>query len=148
MFSTGFGDGIYASYWGFDSDGQVVELVSDFELLIGSTYERIELPLPLGRGKFRHALLEQHGVTMHVPLLDPSSATIGGTGHARIEHPDGTVLRAKRSPAHRWYLPSDLQSWSNSDSTVYSWKDWPRLKKIVLAVRTGSEALRPVGDPR
>ena len=104
MFSTGAGDGIYASYWGFDGDGEVVELVTDFELLIGSTYERIELALPLPRGKFRHALLEQHDVKMHVPLLTNSSAIIGGGGHARIEHPDGTILGAKRSPALKWYL--------------------------------------------
>lgn len=122
MFSTGAGDGIHASYWGCDADGQAVELVSDFELLIGPTYERVELPLPLPRGKLRHPLLEQHDVTMHVAVLTRSSATIGGRGRARIEHPDGTVLAAKPRPALRWYLPSDLQNRRKADSTVYSWE--------------------------
>jgi hypothetical protein len=36
-FKTGFGDGRYASYWGFDSRGEVACLVTDFELLGGST---------------------------------------------------------------------------------------------------------------
>lgn len=29
-FSSGWGDGLYASYWGFDREGDVVELVADF----------------------------------------------------------------------------------------------------------------------
>ena len=33
MFSAGKGDGAYGSYWGFDAEGRVVELVTDFNLL-------------------------------------------------------------------------------------------------------------------
>lgn len=145
LFSTGRGDGIYASYWGLDADGRVVELVTDFELLIGSTFERIELPVPLPRGTFRHPLLEKHGITMHVPLLARSSAIIGGKGFARIELPDGTVLGSKRRPALKWYLPSDLQDRSTPAADTYSWKDIPGLSHVVLAVMTGSKPLAPVG---
>ncbi|OAB45290.1 DUF4241 domain-containing protein [Paenibacillus glacialis] len=33
MFSSGYGDGFYASYWGFDADDNVVCLVTDFNVL-------------------------------------------------------------------------------------------------------------------
>lgn len=33
MFSSGYGDGFYASYWGFDVDDNVVCLVTDFKVL-------------------------------------------------------------------------------------------------------------------
>lgn len=33
MFQTGWGDGVYASYWGFDAAGKIVTLVTDFGLV-------------------------------------------------------------------------------------------------------------------
>jgi len=36
-FTTGYGDGIYASYWGFDENDEVVCLVTDFLVLNGTT---------------------------------------------------------------------------------------------------------------
>lgn len=33
MFSTGWGDGSYASYIGYDAEGQIARLVTDFYLL-------------------------------------------------------------------------------------------------------------------
>ncbi|WP_338750797.1 DUF4241 domain-containing protein [Bacillus sp. FJAT-52991] len=33
LFRTGYGDGFYASYWGMDEDGQIVSLVTDFNVL-------------------------------------------------------------------------------------------------------------------
>jgi hypothetical protein len=33
IFSSGFGDGYYASYWGFDAEDKVVALVTDFAIL-------------------------------------------------------------------------------------------------------------------
>lgn len=33
MCSSGWGDGVYASWWGFDEAGNVVELVTDFDVL-------------------------------------------------------------------------------------------------------------------
>lgn len=32
LFSSGYGDGVYPSFWGFDADGEVVCLVTDFLL--------------------------------------------------------------------------------------------------------------------
>ena len=31
-FSSGWGDGFYSSYWGYDDRGKIVSLVSDFAL--------------------------------------------------------------------------------------------------------------------
>jgi len=33
MFNTGLGDGGYASYWGYDADGKILSLVTDFQVL-------------------------------------------------------------------------------------------------------------------
>ncbi|WP_432774035.1 DUF4241 domain-containing protein [Brevibacillus gelatini] len=33
MFSSGWGDGSYASYIGYDADGQIVRLLTDFYLV-------------------------------------------------------------------------------------------------------------------
>lgn len=33
MFSTGYGDGYYTSYWGFDKEDKLVSLVTDFQIL-------------------------------------------------------------------------------------------------------------------
>jgi hypothetical protein len=66
MFSAGEGDSIYSSYWGVDDDGQLVELVTDFDILIRQPSESFEVPLPLAPGPLEHALLAQYGVTAHV----------------------------------------------------------------------------------
>jgi len=36
-FTSGYGDGIYGSYWGFDDNDEVVCLVTDFLVLNGTT---------------------------------------------------------------------------------------------------------------
>jgi hypothetical protein len=33
IFTTGLGDGWYASWWGLDRDGEVTSLVTDFSLI-------------------------------------------------------------------------------------------------------------------
>jgi hypothetical protein len=33
MFASGWGDGVYASYWGYDADGALACLVTDFSIL-------------------------------------------------------------------------------------------------------------------
>lgn len=35
MFASGWGDGYYPAYWGLDSDGNIVELITDFFVLTG-----------------------------------------------------------------------------------------------------------------
>lgn len=37
LFTSGWGDGIYASYWGFDADGGLACLVTDLRVLDGAT---------------------------------------------------------------------------------------------------------------
>ena len=33
MFSSGWGDGFYSTYWGTDSNGEIVELITDFNVI-------------------------------------------------------------------------------------------------------------------
>ncbi|MEM8984710.1 MAG: DUF4241 domain-containing protein [Pseudomonadota bacterium] len=47
MFSSGWGDGFYASYFGFAADGEVAALVTDFDVL----YDPEELELDSAVGK-------------------------------------------------------------------------------------------------
>lgn len=121
MFSSGMGDGFYGSWWGFDADGRLVELVTDFEVLIGAISERFELPLPLPRGRVRHPLLERHHVEMKAPLLSRTTVILGGTGHARVELSDGTPVQMKRKGGSRHY----------------SWEKTPPGARLVVSVMVG-----------
>lgn len=103
MCSSGWGDGFYASWWGFDAAGRIVELVTDFEVLIGATSECFELPLPLPRGRVHHSLLEKHDVTMKAPLFSRTTVIMGGKGSARVELSDGAPVQMTRKGAERHY---------------------------------------------
>jgi hypothetical protein len=93
MFSSGWGDGFYGSWWGFDADGRVVELVTDFEVLMGPDCESFELPLPLSRGRVRHPLLETHDVVLTVPLLARNAVIASGKGGLLVRLSDGTPVQ-------------------------------------------------------
>jgi hypothetical protein len=110
MFSSGWGDGIYTSYWGLDANGDVVELVTDFEVLVPAERDSIELPLPLSRGAVRHTSLDHHGVTMRVPWLSRNTVILGGHGAATVALTDGTPVEMTRKGDERhctWRKPSD-----------------------------------------
>jgi hypothetical protein len=50
-FSSGWGDGLYVSWWGLAEDGAPSCLVTDFDLLVRAIYERVVLPWPPPRGR-------------------------------------------------------------------------------------------------
>ncbi|HEX3760371.1 MAG TPA: DUF4241 domain-containing protein [Kofleriaceae bacterium] len=134
MFSTGWGDGFYASWWGFDAADRPVELVTDFELLVGSISERIELALPLPRGRIHHPLLEQHELTLTAPLLSRTRATLAGSGTARIELSDGSPVEMTR----------------HGDARRYHWKSNPPGVRLIVSVMVGVKPLdvMPAGGER
>ena len=80
MFSSGWGDGFYTSWWGLNAAGEVVELVTDFELLVEPISQYVELPSPLPRGRFDHALLREQEISARVPLLSRRTLILGGKG--------------------------------------------------------------------
>lgn len=127
MFSSGIGDGLYTSWWGHDASGRIVELVTDFEVLIGPLYERFELSLPLARGRVRHPLLVEHGVTMRAPWLSGSTAILGGKSFARVELGDGS--------------PVEVQRKSYGAVRRYSWKPPGAGVRLVVAVMVGIKPL-------
>lgn len=92
MFSSGWGDGVYGSYWGFDASGRLVELVTDFELLLGPTTESVEVALPAARGRIRHPVLSRHAITARVPFSSRSTIILDGEGAARVELSDGSPV--------------------------------------------------------
>jgi hypothetical protein len=60
-FSSGYGDGFYASYWGFDAKGALVALVTDFGLLTEPIEEKLFFPTT---GPFKHATMKSAGVSI------------------------------------------------------------------------------------
>lgn len=129
MFSSGWGDGFYSSYWGFNENNEIIELVTDFEVLIGGVSERFELPLPLSRGKIAHPLLEKNDVTARVPLLSRTTVILGGKGSARVELSDGTPVEMKWKAGGRHY------TWRNAGPAA----------KLIVSVMVGVE---PFGAAR
>jgi hypothetical protein len=125
MFSSGFGDGFYGSYWGSSAEGGLVELVTDFEVLIGSILERFELPLPLARGPLRHPVLERHDVDFRVPWLARRTVILGGKGAARVELTDGSPVTMK-------YVLNERR---------YTWSEPAQGARLRVSVMTGAKPL-------
>ena len=65
-FSSGWGDGSYASYWGFDATGRVVALATDFAVLVEGVHEivRIDRVLDRANGVLEHPLLAAEDLTV------------------------------------------------------------------------------------
>lgn len=103
MCSSGWGDGFYASWWGLSAEGHVVELVTDFEVLLGPVRETFELQLPLASGAVKHPLLVKHGVTLKAPLLSKNTLVAGGEGSVRIKLSDETPVQMTPKRAERRY---------------------------------------------
>lgn len=130
MFSSGWGDGFYTSYWGFDRDDRVVELVTDFEVLVEAVSERFELALPLPRGKVEHPLLAKAGVTLRRPLLSSTTAILGGAGGARVELSGGESVEMK---------------WQGKEQH-YTWKRAAPGSRLVVSVMVGMRAMEAVRE--
>ncbi len=128
MFSSGWGDGFYTSYWGFDGDGTVVELVTDFAVLIEAVHERFEVPLPLPRGKVEHPLLTKAGATLRGPLLSRTTAILGGEGGVRVELSSGEPVEMK---------------WEGKERR-YTWKKAAPGSRLVVSVMVGVKAMEAV----
>ena len=62
-FSSGMGDGLYASYFGLAADDSAVCLVTDFGLLVHVVTAKLELPVPLQkRSELTHPELAAAGI--------------------------------------------------------------------------------------
>lgn len=96
-FSSGFGDGVYASWWGLDLAGSPVALYLDFDLLTELETEDAEFEPPLGRGKLAHPILARHGVGARVPWLAAAKLRVRyqppRSVHARWKLPEGKYVR-------------------------------------------------------
>lgn len=128
MFSSGWGDGFYTSYWGFDGDGDVVEVVTDFQVLIEAVRERFEVPLPLPRGKVEHPLLAKAGATLRRPFWSQTTAILGGDGGVRVELSSGEPVEMK---------------WEGKERR-YTWKKAAPGSRLVVSVMVGVRAMETV----
>jgi hypothetical protein len=62
-FTSGMGDGVYASYFGLAADGSAVCLVTDFGLLVHAVMGKLELPVPVAkRSELTHPDLAAIGI--------------------------------------------------------------------------------------
>jgi hypothetical protein len=107
MMSSGWGDGFYGSYWGRAEDGRVVELVTDFEVLMGPVeVGRVSLSSPVPRGKVPSEDLERHGFTARVPRLGRRVLLLDGKGSVRVIADDNTPVEMEwRSGVRRYSWP-------------------------------------------
>jgi hypothetical protein len=128
MFSSGWGDGFYTSYWGLDAADRVVELVTDFEVLLEPVSERVAIPLPLPRGKLAHPLLAAHKVTLRAPLLSRTTAILGGPGSARVDLSDDSPVTMQHHGDDRHY------TWTQADPGV----------QLVVSILVGIRPLAPL----
>lgn len=129
MFSSGWGDGLYTSYWGLDARGDVVELVTDFDLLYEPVTDRLELPLPLPRGKLEHPWLAAHRISVRRPLLARRGAFIGGRHDLRIELSDQGPLERRQM---------------TGDECLYKWRRNSPGLRLVITVPAGARPLEPL----
>jgi len=125
MFSSGWGDGFYGSYWGLDANDRVVELVTDFDVLTGPLTERFELPLPPPRGRVRHPLLDRNGVTLRTGMLSRNTVILSGKGAAWLTLSDGTPTRMTRK----------------RDESHYTWQSAAPDARLVVSVVVGIKPL-------
>jgi hypothetical protein len=128
MFSSGWGDGFYGSYWGFDERGEVVELVTDFNVLVELMSERLELPLPLTRGTLKHPWLAEREISVRRPLFGRTSAIVGGRLDLQVALSDDAplVMRQRR------------------DGCLCKWKRNTPGLRLVITVTNGVRPLDPV----
>ncbi len=101
-FSSGFGDGIYMTWWGLDTTGAPAQLVTDFEVLARPIWQSTEVPLPLARGALATELLHEFGVVLKRPFF--SAATVSCERPRRVPRlrvgPSGGPWRHLRSAWH------------------------------------------------
>lgn len=141
VFSSGYGDGLYASYWGLDADGRAVALAIDFGLLIGQVFERFVVPRPHRRGRLDAPALAARGVTLRVPWLAPRWLEIHG---ARLpaEHRVYVRLTSPGEAADRWIR----HHFTGPDRRVFriDLREVPAAAALAVRIVTGRRPLAPV----
>ncbi|MCA9572541.1 MAG: DUF4241 domain-containing protein, partial [Myxococcales bacterium] len=68
VFSSGWGDGFYGSWWGLDDGGEPVVLITDFDVLTLPVFETFVIDAP-SRGSVSHPLLDRMGGALWRPWL-------------------------------------------------------------------------------
>ncbi|PCC72857.1 Protein of unknown function [Nannocystis exedens] len=139
-FSSGYGDGIYASYWGLDADGRAVALAIDFDVLIGSVFERFVVPRPRGRGRVEAPALAARGVTLRVPWLRPRWLEVRGT-QLPAEHQLHVRLTGAEGAPEQWIR----RHFRGYDRRVFrvDLREVPAEAALVVRIVTGSRPLSP-----
>jgi hypothetical protein len=133
-FSSGGGDGLYSSYWGFDADGRLVELVTDFDVLYSALVEHAELPLPLPRGPVQHPFLQKHGLELvfKKPLFSRPRLFVGGKGLPRLALSDGTPIEVKTEEGVRYV------------TRYYTWREPAPGTRLVVSLTVSVKPLTPL----
>jgi len=131
-FSSGIGDGVYASWWGLDDAGTAVALYLDFDLLTELETDDAEFELPLGRGELANPVLARHGASARVPWLAANKLRVryqpSKSVHARWKVPDGKYIR--------------IAGKFRANGTDYVLDTPPAGARLVLRVSVGSQRMK------
>jgi hypothetical protein len=92
-FSSGYGDGFYGSYWGFDAKGALVALVTDFGLMTEPIEETFVFP---HAGPFTHPKLESAGVVVTKLKGKSLGLRVRGDAHVSLVTKAGKIIPASR----------------------------------------------------
>ncbi len=101
--SSGWGDGVYDGWWGFDEDGAVCAYVLDFDVLTTRVVDWLPVPHPLQLGRIEHPMLVSVGaeVRLEGPFVSGLMAMFGVA-----RSPTRLVLRWQgRQVIARWRPP-------------------------------------------
>jgi len=96
-FSSGYGDGFYASYWGFDAKGALVALVTDFGLMTEAIEETLIFP---AKGPFAHPKMKPAGVTI-TKLKSDLGVRVRGDANVRLVTKAGKPIPASSERKYR-----------------------------------------------
>lgn len=138
-FSSGWGDGSYASYWGFDGTGRLVALATDFAVLVEGVEEvvLIDRILDHASGSIDHPLLDTEDLTVSLERTRTHLALqVRGRGSLDpklVEPVNGRIV------SHARVL------WAGGTSTYnFELTDVPVDAALALTVSLGVRPLPPV----
>ncbi|HVO31984.1 MAG TPA: DUF4241 domain-containing protein [bacterium] len=132
-FSSGWGDGAYASYWGFDAAGKLIALCTDFGVLLEPIEEVMHFD---PRGPFNDPQLAAAGVS-----ITPATSNRRGGIAFELRSSRSVEVDVVDAAGNRATVASEMSS--QGDRRVYDYDALPAGTRLRIAVLMGLRPVRP-----